>query len=38
MSRLSSEAAAAVTAPETEKVFLHLLTLEVEGGGGSAVR
>jgi hypothetical protein len=32
MSRLSREAAAAVTAPETEKVFLHLLTLEVEGG------
>jgi hypothetical protein len=32
MSRLSTEAAAAVTAAETEKVFLHLFTIEVAGG------
>jgi hypothetical protein len=32
VSRLSQEAAAAVTAPETEKVFLHLLTVEVSEG------
>jgi hypothetical protein len=32
MSRLSPEATAAVTAPETEQVFLHLLTIEVSGG------
>ena len=32
MSRISPEAAAAVLAPETEKVFLHLLTIEVSGG------
>jgi hypothetical protein len=32
MSRLSQNAAAAVTAPETEKVFLHLLTVETSGG------
>jgi hypothetical protein len=30
--RISPEAAAAVTAPETEKVFLHLLTIETSGG------
>ena len=30
MSRISHEAAEAVLAPETEKVFLHLLTIEVE--------
>ena len=33
MSRLSLPAAEAVLAPETEKVFLHLLTIEVSGGG-----
>jgi hypothetical protein len=32
MSRISPEAAAAVTAPETEQVFLHLLTIETSGG------
>jgi hypothetical protein len=32
VSRLSREAAAAVTAPETEQVFLHLLTVETSGG------
>jgi hypothetical protein len=32
VSRLSQDAAAAVTAPETEKVFLHLLTIETSGG------
>jgi len=32
MSRISPEATAAVLAPETEKVFLHLLTIEVDGG------
>ena len=32
MSRLSAAAAAAVFAPETEKVFLHLLTIETSGG------
>jgi len=32
MSRVSQAAAAAVTAPETEKVFLHLLTIETSGG------
>jgi len=32
MSRLSPEATRAVTAPETEKVFLHLITIEVSGG------
>jgi len=32
MSRVSPEAAEAVLAPETEKVFLHLLTIEVAGG------
>jgi len=32
VSRLSPGAAAAVLAPETEKVFLHLLTIEVSGG------
>lgn len=31
MSRIST-AAAAVLAPETEKVFLHLITIEVSGG------
>ena len=30
--RISPEAAAAVTAPETEQVFLHLLTIETSGG------
>jgi hypothetical protein len=30
--RISPEAAAAVTAPETEKVFLYLLTIETSGG------
>jgi hypothetical protein len=29
---ISLEAAAAVLAPETEKVFLHLLTIETSGG------
>jgi hypothetical protein len=33
MSRLSQPATAAVLAPETEKVFLHLLTIEVKGHG-----
>jgi len=32
MSRISQDATAAVTAPETEKVFLHLLTIEVSSG------
>jgi len=32
MIRLSSEATEAVFAPETEKVFLHLLTIETSGG------
>ncbi len=32
MSRMSLEAAAAALAPETEKVFLHLLTIETSGG------
>jgi len=32
MSRISQDAAAAVLAPETEKVFLHLLTIETSGG------
>ena len=32
MSRMSADAAAAVLAPETEKVFLHLLTIETSGG------
>jgi len=32
MSRISQAAAGAVTAPETEKVFLHLLTIETSGG------
>jgi hypothetical protein len=32
MSRISPPATAAVLAPETDKVFLHLLTVEVEGG------
>jgi len=32
MSRLSPEATEAVLAPETEKVFLHLLTVETSGG------
>jgi hypothetical protein len=32
VSRISPEAAAAVLAPETEKVFLHLLTIETSGG------
>lgn len=32
MSRLSPAATAAVLAPETEKVFLHLLTIEASGG------
>jgi hypothetical protein len=32
VSRLSPEATAAVTAPETEKVFLHLLTIEISQG------
>ena len=32
MSRISTAATAAVLAPETAKVFLHLLTIEVEGG------
>jgi len=30
--RISTDAVAAVTAPETEKVFLHLLTIETSGG------
>jgi hypothetical protein len=32
VSRITPAAAAAVTAPETEKVFLHLLTIETSGG------
>jgi hypothetical protein len=32
VSRLSDPAAGAVLAPETEKVFLHLLTIETSGG------
>jgi len=32
MNRLSHEATEAVLAPETEKVFLHLLTIETSGG------
>jgi len=32
MSGISQEATAAVLAPETEKVFLHLLTIETSGG------
>jgi len=32
MSRISQNATAAVLAPETEKVFLHLLTVETSGG------
>jgi hypothetical protein len=32
MSRLSDAAAAAVLEPETEKVFLHLITIETSGG------
>jgi len=32
VSRLTREATEAVTAPETEKVFLHLLTIETSGG------
>jgi hypothetical protein len=32
MSRISPEATEAVLAPETEKVFLHLVTIEVSGG------
>lgn len=32
MSRLSPGATEAVLAPETEKVFLHLLTIETSGG------
>jgi hypothetical protein len=32
MSRISTDAAAAVLAPETEKVFLHLLSIETSGG------
>ena len=32
MSRITPAAAEAVFAPETEKVFLHLLTIEVSGG------
>jgi hypothetical protein len=32
MSRISQEAAAAVLASETEKVFLHILTIETSGG------
>jgi hypothetical protein len=32
MSRLSPEATEAVLAPETEQVFLHLLTIEVTSG------
>jgi hypothetical protein len=33
MSRMSPAATEAVLAPETEKVFLHLLTIEVSEGG-----
>jgi hypothetical protein len=32
MSRISPKATEAVLAPETEKVFLHLLTIETSGG------
>jgi len=32
MSRVSQNAVSAVLAPETEKVFLHLLTIETSGG------
>jgi hypothetical protein len=32
VSRLSGAAAAAVLAPETDRVFLHLLTIETSGG------
>jgi hypothetical protein len=32
MSRMSAGATEAVLAPETEKVFLHLLTIETSGG------
>jgi hypothetical protein len=32
VSRVSQAAVAAVTAPETEQVFLHLLTIEVQEG------
>ena len=32
MSRISQGATAAVLAPETEKVFLHLITIETSGG------
>jgi len=32
VSRLSPDATAAVLAPETDKVFLHLLTIETSGG------
>jgi hypothetical protein len=32
MNRISPEAAAAALAPETEKVFLHLLAIETSGG------
>jgi hypothetical protein len=32
MSRLSDAATGAVLAPETEKVFLHLITIETSGG------
>jgi predicted RNA-binding protein with TRAM domain len=32
MSRLSGAAASAVLAPETEKVFLHLIAIETSGG------
>ena len=32
MKRLSDEAARAVLTPETEKIFLHLLTIETSGG------
>jgi len=32
MSRVSQNAASAVLSPETEKVFLHLLTIETSGG------
>jgi hypothetical protein len=32
VSRVSDEAARAVLAPETDKVFLHLLTIETSGG------
>ncbi|MCL2762235.1 MAG: DUF1833 domain-containing protein [Treponema sp.] len=32
MSQISQQATAAVLAPETEKVFLHLLTIETSGG------